>query len=138
MRALGAWLSRQSPGDIAEPFTFTVATDGVLRLAPRRSEHVVCAGGVPVLGAGEIGFAARPGGGWEVAGITNQSTGYCPGPGSWTAVESALDTAGIPHPGHFTHVFVFRRCAHCGHRNIVRDDHFYCAICDAALPSSDG
>ncbi|MEU6730442.1 hypothetical protein ABZ917_42625 [Nonomuraea wenchangensis] len=35
--------------------------DGVLLLAPRRSEHVACAGGRPVLSAGEISFAREAG-----------------------------------------------------------------------------
>lgn len=44
-------------GPSREPFTYVVDVDGVLRLAPRRSEHVACAGGGEVLAAGEI---ARP------------------------------------------------------------------------------
>ena len=60
-----------------EPFTFVVDLEGVLRLAPRRSEHVACAGGRPVLSAGEVSFERGPDG-WEVTSATNQSTGYCP------------------------------------------------------------
>lgn len=51
-----AWVARRRPEERAEPFTFAVPVDGVLRLAPRRSEHVVCAAGGPVLAAGEIVF----------------------------------------------------------------------------------
>lgn len=37
------WASALAPEELAKPFTFVVDTAGVLRLAPRRSEHVVCA-----------------------------------------------------------------------------------------------
>ncbi|MFE9929625.1 hypothetical protein [Streptomyces sp. NPDC005533] len=117
----------------AEPFTFVVDTAGVLRLAPRRSEHVACAGGGPVLSAGEIGFR-RESGRWAVHEVSNQSTGYCPDPGSWPAVADALDAAGLAHPPGFTHEVVFRRCPACRELNIVREDDFVCVFCDGALP----
>lgn len=116
-----------------EPFTFVIDLEGTLRLAPRRSEHVACAGGRPVLSAGEITFepgAAGP----EVTSASNQSTGYCPEPGSWPSVAAALDRIGVPHPGRFTEEFTFRRCPRCGERNVVRDGEFVCAICGADLP----
>ncbi|CAM5508234.1 hypothetical protein STANM309S_03657 [Streptomyces tanashiensis] len=50
------WITERSAAELTEPFTFVVGTDGILRLAPRRSEHVACAGGAMVLSAGEIGF----------------------------------------------------------------------------------
>ncbi len=121
--------------DADEPFTFVIDLDGILRLAPRRSEHVACAAGRPVLSAGEIAFA-RQADGWEVTSATNQSTGYCPEPSSWPAVARALDRAGVRHPGWFTEEFAFRRCPGCGERNLVRDGDFTCAICEAALPAS--
>lgn len=127
-----------APGDIAdagEPFTFVIDLEGTLRLAPRRSEHVACAGGMPVHSAGEITFERGPDG-WEVTSATNQSTGYCPEPSSWPAVGRALDRIGVPHPGRFTDEFTFRRCPRCGERNLVRDGDFTCAICDADLPAS--
>jgi hypothetical protein len=40
----GGWIVEQPAAELAEPFTFVVGMDGVLRLAPRRSEHVSCAG----------------------------------------------------------------------------------------------
>src|SRR5689334_6891406 len=61
--------------------TFVVDAAGQLLVADRRSEHVACAGGLPVQSAGEITFAL--GESIEVAGVTNQSTGYCPEPRSW-------------------------------------------------------
>ena len=123
---LGRWLA---DAEVGEPATFVVTVDGVLRLAPRRSEHVACAEGADVLAAGEMGFD-----GAVVSAVSNQSTGYCPDPDSWPAVAAALDRAGIPHPGGFTDPITFRRCEHCGERNIVRDGDFTCAVCGGALP----
>jgi hypothetical protein len=96
---------------------------------------VACAGGDPVLSAGEITFS-QDDGRWPVLEISNQSTGYCPDVGSWGAVAAALDRAAIHHPGGFTHPIVFRLCLQCRQRNIVKDDHFFCAICEAPLPSA--
>ena len=42
--ALARWLAERDRGELVEPFTFVVALDGELRLAPRRSEHVALAG----------------------------------------------------------------------------------------------
>ncbi|MFF7246743.1 hypothetical protein ACFZBU_22880 [Embleya sp. NPDC008237] len=117
-----------------EPFTYVVGLDGVLRLAPRRSEHVACAGGERVLGAGEIAFGIEAGA-WAVVEVGNQSTGYCPEPGSWPAVAEALARIGVAHPEGFTHEFVFRRCPGCGERNVVKEGDFVCACCEAELPA---
>jgi hypothetical protein len=118
--------------DLDEPFTFVVGLDGLLRLAPRRSEHVACAGGRDVLAAGEIRFA-RTAGEWAVAEASNQSTGYCPDPDSWPAVATALDIVGLDRPGDFTDKLLFRLCTECGERNVVKDSYFHCAFCGAAL-----
>ncbi len=128
---LAAWLA--ASGEAGEPYTFVVDVTGFLRLAPRRSEHVACAGGAEVLGAGEIEFG-RAGERWAATGISNQSTGYCPDPDSWPAVAAALDRAGVAHPGEFTDPVVFRRCPACGERNLVKDCDFVCAVCGADLP----
>lgn len=130
-----AWLTAHSTDERAEPFTYIVGLDGILRLAPRRSEHVACACGTPVLGAGEITFD-RVRGVWVVEQISNHSTGYCPDLDSWSAVARALDDAGLDHPGHFTDPVAFRRCPHCRQRNLIKDDHFYCAVCGTELPHS--
>ena len=125
-------------GDIPrtdEPLTFVIDLGGTLRVAPRRSEHVACAAGRPVLSAGEITFELGSDGP-EVTCVTNQSTGYCPEPSSWPAVAAALERIGVPHPGRFTDEFTFRRCPRCGERNLVRDGDFTCAICEADLPAS--
>jgi hypothetical protein len=110
--------------------TFVVDEHGSLLIADRRSEHVACASGRPVLSAGEM--FVRCG---EVVEISNQSTGYCPEPESWPAVAAALDRAGIAHPGRFTHEVIFRRCTSCGERSIVKDGWFVCGICGGDLPA---
>lgn len=103
--------------------TFTIDVHGDLYLAPRRSEHVACAAGGPVLSAGEMTFDDE----MAVIEITNLSTGFCPEPESWVFVKSALDQIGISHPGRFTTEIVFRRCPSCGERNVVKDEWYYCA-----------
>jgi serine/threonine protein kinase len=50
------------------------------------------------------------------------------------AVERVLDAAGIGRPSRFSKALLFRRCR-CGQRNVVKDDHFVCALCDADLPA---
>ncbi|WP_233526255.1 hypothetical protein [Actinomadura spongiicola] len=111
-----------------EPFTYVVALDGTLRIAPRRSEHVACAGGRSVLAAGEITFH-----GTAVTEVSNQSTGYCPGEESWPAVADAIDRAGLERPDGFTHTFVFRHCSGCGELNVVKDDYHVCVFCEKDL-----
>ena len=116
------------------PATFIVTEEGVLRLASRRSEHVACAAGQPVLSAGELFLAGRQD--VHVVEVSNLSTGYCPEPESYAAVAAAFERAGLQHPGRFTAEFVFRRCPACGERNLVKDGFFGCAICDADLPAA--
>jgi hypothetical protein len=130
---LAIWLSTCSEEELAEPFTFVIDLGGILRLAPRRSEHVAGAAGAPVLSAGEITFVHDQEH-WTVSQVSNQSTGYCPDPSSWPAVNDALDRAGLDHPDHFTDPITFRRCPQCNERNLVKDEYFVCAICDAELP----
>ncbi|KPI32880.1 hypothetical protein OV450_6910 [Actinobacteria bacterium OV450] len=127
------WVSGLAAVELAEPFTFVIDSAGVLRLAPRRSEHVVSAGGGPVLGAGEMSFREESGR-WVVAEVSNQSTGFCPDVSSWPAVAKTLDAAGIEHPSGFTHEVIFRRCPACGQLNIVREGDFICVFCDKELP----
>jgi hypothetical protein len=112
--------------------TFIVSVEGWLHLASRRSEHVACAGGREVLSAGEMFFDNPPV--VRAVAVSNLSTGYCPEPESWVAVAGALDRAAILHPGRFTSAFLFRRCPSCGERNLVKDEFFVCALCDAELP----
>ncbi|WP_426513547.1 hypothetical protein ACPPVO_24845 [Dactylosporangium sp. McL0621] len=98
-----------------------------------RDASTTLAGGREVLAAGEIAFAAV-GSGWRVVQVTNQSTGYCPDPDSWSAVAEALDRVGVPHPDDFTDKVIFRRCLACGDRNVVQDNDSTCAQCDSPLP----
>lgn len=132
--ALANWLAGRERSELAEPLTFVVTLDGVLRLAPRCSEHIALTGARDVLAAGEMTFAHGRSG-WRVVEVTNQSTGYCPDLDSWPAVGRALDNVEVRHPGGFTNEIVFRRCPVCGERNIVRDNDFTCALCDGALPA---
>ncbi|MFJ4274448.1 hypothetical protein ACIP29_28270 [Streptomyces coelicoflavus] len=55
------WVAVQTAEELDEPYTYVVGRDGALRLAPRRSEHVACASGDRVLGAGEISFHTEAG-----------------------------------------------------------------------------
>ncbi|MEW1566454.1 hypothetical protein AB0454_26120 [Streptomyces sp. NPDC093509] len=129
-----SWIVEQSAAELAEPFTFVVDRDGVLRLAPRRSEHVACAGGDLVLSAGEISFI-READRWTVSEVSNQSTGYCPDVTSWAEVARALDAVELRRPSRFTHEVVFRRCPDCQEHNIVREDDFVCVFCGSDLPA---
>jgi hypothetical protein len=113
--------------------TFIVDLDGYLRIADRHTEHVACAGGEPVLSAGEIGFALD-GDEIEAVEVSNQSTGYCPEPESWPQLAHALDRIAVHHPGKFTLEIVFRRCSSCGQINIVKDDWMVCLSCGDDLP----
>jgi hypothetical protein len=128
------WARRADEGQEEVAATFVIDEGGGLLLADRRSEHVACAGGRPVLSAGEMFFAVE-GDRVEVAEVSNQSTGYCPEPGSWPAVAAALDRIGVRHPGRFTAEIVFRRCGICGERNVVKDGWFVCGACGTDLPA---
>jgi hypothetical protein len=99
--------------------TFVIDVDGLLWIADRHSEHVQCARGGEVLSAGEITFTINTNG-VDVLAVTNQSTGYCPEPESWTVVQTALDQAALNHPSHFTIAFTFRRCVKCGNKHSGR------------------
>ena len=112
--------------------TFIIDLQGRLWVNDRRSEHVLCAAGQKVLSAGEMTFDPNPTG-VEVVEVSNQSTGYCPEPDSWQAVEQALTAANIPHPSDFTMTFIFRRCETCGAKNIVKDEWFECGVCQSPL-----
>lgn len=86
-------VAERPAAELVEPFTFVVGRDGVLLPTPRRSEHVACAGGRPVLSAGEISFTHEAGR-WFVSDVSNHSTGYCPDVGSWPSVAQAA--VGLP------------------------------------------
>jgi hypothetical protein len=135
MADLDAFLAATEPRDRADPFTYVVDVAGVLRLAPRRSEHVACAAGGPVLAAGEIAFGPDPAG-WAVTEVSNLSTGYCPDPACWPAVVAALDRTGVARPEAFTAAFAYRGCPACHTLNVVKDGDFACGACGADLPAT--
>ncbi|MBM4776631.1 MAG: hypothetical protein GQE15_02920 [Archangiaceae bacterium] len=116
-----------------ELVTFVVGLDGVLRLAPRRSEHVACAGALEVLAAGEL-HAVRAPGGLRVITVSNQSTGFCPAVDCWSEVVSALSFDGVVLPTAFTHAIEFRRCPRCRETNLVKESWFVCVFCESPLP----
>jgi hypothetical protein len=116
--------------ELDEPFTFVVDRGGTLVLAPRRSEHVRAAGGLPVMAAGEIAFDRSA----NVTYVSNQSIGYRPDESSWLAVAEALRRIGVDVPDGFDDVFIFRSCPRCGQVNIVKDDWYVCGNCGGELP----
>jgi hypothetical protein len=115
--------------------TYIIDTGCNLLVADRHSEHVACAGGEEVLSAGEITFKIDSGT-VSVSEITNQSTGYCPEPSSWKAVNSAIRKMGIIYPSGFCRDFIFRKCENCGAINIVKEEWYVCAECDSDLPKN--
>ena len=131
---LSNWLGElAAAGDSEQGWcTYVIDLQGRLVLAPRRTEHVACAGAFPVLAAGELQLDLRS---CTIIEITNNSTGYCPPENCWSAVASALDHASLAHPGSFTFTASFRRCPSCLERNLVKDDWFYCAMCESELPA---
>jgi hypothetical protein len=113
--------------------TFVVDEEGRLLVADRHSEHVACAGGRPVRASGEMCFALECGR-VTAARVSNQSTGYCSEPESWSAVISALAGAGLEPPDGFDPRCEFRRCVKCGSLNLVKCGAFECGVCEAELP----
>jgi len=114
------------------PATFIIDTNEWLWIADRHSEHVGCADGGDVLAAGEIVFSRAADQIW-IEEISNQSTGYCPEPESWVILSQVLGRLGMKYPSSFTAAFIFRRCDHCKTINIIKDDVYECAVCDAPL-----
>jgi serine/threonine protein phosphatase PrpC len=111
--------------------TYVVGLDGWLRVAPRESEHIACAGAPLVLTAGELVSAAG-----RVEAATNLSTGFCPREDSYEALDRALRIAGIEPPGAFEPVFAIRRCDACGARCVIKEGMFDCSECDTTLSAT--
>jgi hypothetical protein len=136
LQELLAWARTAGPEPRCDDLvaaTFVIDDQGDLLLADRHSEHVACAGGGPVLSAGEMFFRVE-GSCVRVDESSNQSTGYCPEPESWPAVAAVLNRLGVAHAGDFTLQILFRRCNTCGERNVVKDNWFVCGICGSELP----
>lgn len=134
---LQRWLTGVEAFDLARGLivaTYVVDGGVALRLANRRVEHVVCAGGEPVLAAGELTLTREPDApaGWAVTEISNQSTGYCPPPSTWDAVALALDRVPLPRPAGWTLRCEFARCADCGQQHLL-DGETACLVCGGDL-----
>lgn len=115
------------------PATYIVDLQERLWIADRRSEHVACAHGQPVLAAGEL-FIEKDGKWFHIARISNQSTGFCPPVTTWESVKNLLDQMKVGHPDSFDPACEFRRCEGCGQRQIVKDADFSCSFCGQDLP----
>jgi len=98
--------------------TFIIDEELNLRISDRHSEHVVCAAGKDVLSAGEITFRIVNKQVKNISKVSNQSTGYCPEPSSWSYVSKALEKLNIDYPDYFTEAFIFRICKNCHNINI--------------------
>lgn len=132
---LTAWLQTSPTEQTADGewvATFVIDLQQQLRVAPRRSEHVACAAGGPVLSAGEMTFASDR----CVTAVSNQSTGFCPEARSWPIVQKVLEAMDFSHPGRFTTEVIFRLCTHCDQITIVKDNWYICAVCDRELPAT--
>ncbi len=112
--------------------TYVVDIDFSLWITSRHYEHVACARRAKVLGAGEITFALSQS---EIiiSYISNQSTGYCPGVESWSVLEWILPRLGIEYPDYYSLALIFRICPRCHQINIIKENLYECAVCDAAL-----
>ncbi|MEL6928526.1 MAG: hypothetical protein AAFO95_07820 [Cyanobacteria bacterium J06600_6] len=130
---LKTWLDNNKESSEYIVCTFIIDLEGYLRIANRHSEHVACSGGESVMSAGEIFFSLDRNQ-YQVVEISNQSTGFCPEPESWIWVSQALERIPLIHPGNFTNSFIFRRCIKCNLLNIVKNDSYICADCNAGLP----
>ena len=108
--------------------TFVIDESGWVRIADRRSEHVLAPVEDRCRPAGEMTFTIGPRS-VSVTWVTNQSTGYCPEPDSWPAVQAALARSDIPGLEGFSKEFLFRRCPRCGSINIIKEGIFDCGVC---------
>ncbi len=111
--------------------TFVIDLNFNLLVNDRHSEHVVCANGQNILSAGEITFEIlakykNKKSKIIISKITNLSTGYCPSPTSWIAIQKTLEKIDIPFPTFFTTAFQFRICNKCGWINVIKDNFFVC------------
>lgn len=115
--------------------TFILDLHAQLYVSHRRTEHVACARCQPVLAAGEITFLEDDAV-CSIERVTNQSTGYCPDPSSWKALEPVLRAIGLSFPSYFTPAFDFRRCPKCLQLCMFKENEETCLVCDFPLPLS--
>lgn len=114
--------------------TYVVDVRKRLLIADRHCEHVVCAGGGPVLCAGELTLSLE-GEQWIVDEVSNQSTGFCPQVESWSVMDEVLSGLGCAYPQWWTMACEFRTCEACQALVLVKEGWFECVFCQAALPS---
>lgn len=122
--------SQERLGDGSVAFTYVVDQSNSLRVANRRSEHVVCAGGEPVLAAGELFVTPGRKGSWVVR-ASNFSNGYMPSEDSFMALKLALERARLPAPKGFDPAIAYRYCGRCMEAVIAETGA--CRVCQAAL-----
>lgn len=126
-RDIVAWSQEYSHSRIT---TFIIDEHKNLWIADRHCEHVACARGKAVFAAGEMTFSLDAA---QVLFVTNQSTGYCPQPESWQVLSEVLAKTDMHYPEYFNKAFHFRRCTKCKQINIIKDNIYECAICQAQL-----
>lgn len=114
-------------------FSYVVLPPMRLFIADRRSEHLACARGEPVLTAGEITFT-KGSSGLEVSAANNLSTGYCPESSSWGALDLALRAANLSGIHGFAPSFEFRFCAECSMTCVIKNEVYECPRCLGVLP----
>lgn len=135
------WLKLNNKITKAENFTvctFIIDLKGHLLISDRHSEHVQCAFGENVLSAGEIGFKVESQERVKVESLTNLSTGYCPPPKSWSEVyKTLIQIEGLIIPKKFEPSYIFSYCSQCKQRQIIKDDFYYCPICEKELLSGE-
>jgi hypothetical protein len=51
-------------------------------------------------------------------------------------VAAALERTPLAHPGTFSTAYLFRRCPACRQINLIKQQVFVCALCDAELPQT--
>jgi hypothetical protein len=129
--SLARWL-RANADALLEGATYVVDRRGSLRLAPRRSEHVACAGEPWVLAAGEVEFGD---GGASLARLSNQSSGFCPEPETLGLVQEVFATLGLQSPGRFDPECHWRRCE-CGQVVLRKEGDDACPCCGTTLPTA--
>jgi hypothetical protein len=130
------WMKQNYPklaSNLEITVTFVIDRACHLLINDRHSEHVVCANAQPILSAGEMTFECSQNKVNKITQITNQSTGYCPSPSSWDAVQKTLEKTDLVFPAYFTTIFIFRICQNCHWINVVKDDFYVCVNCEADL-----
>ena len=115
-----------------QTLTYVVDVRRRLLIADRHCEHVVCAGGGPVLCAGELTVALE-GEDWVVEAVSNQSTGFCPSVDSWQVLDAVLRQLGCQYPDGWTMACEFRRCDVCDALALVKEGWYECVFCQAPL-----